>query len=60
MLAKVDREVRVEPPLQTANLLSGLAMTLTVIDLGALDSISLRSLSPIPSYRVVPPERMMF
>jgi len=60
MLAKVDRDVRVEPPLHTANLLSGLAMTLTLIDLGALASISFNSLSPIPSNKVVPPERMMF
>ena len=60
MLAKVERDVNVEPPLHTANLLSGLAITFTLIDLGALFSISLRSLSPMPSKRVVPPERMMF
>ena len=40
MLANVDNEVRVDPPLHTANLLSGLAITLTLMDLGALDSIS--------------------
>jgi len=60
MLAKVDRDVKVEPPLHTANLLSGLAITFTVIDLGALYSISFKSLSPIPSNMVVPPERIMF
>jgi hypothetical protein len=60
MLANVESDVKVEPPLQTANLLSGLAITLTLILLGALYSISLRSLSPIPSNMVVPPERMMF
>ena len=60
MLANVDRDVSVEPPLQTAYLLSGLAITLTVMDFGALFSISFRSLSPIPSYMVVPPDKMMF
>jgi len=60
MLANVDNDVKVDPPLQTANLLSGLAITFTVIDLGALYSISFKSLSPIPSNIVVPPERMMF
>jgi hypothetical protein len=60
MLANVDRDVNVDPPLHTANLLSGLAITFTLIDLGALYSISLRSLSPMPSNIVVPPERMMF
>jgi len=29
MLAKVDRDVRVDPPLQTAYFLSGLAITFT-------------------------------
>jgi len=60
MLAKVERDVSVEPPLHTAYLLSGLAITFTLIDLGALFSISLRSLSPIPSNMVVPPERIIF
>jgi hypothetical protein len=32
MLAKVEREVSMEPPLQTANFLWGLAMTFTLID----------------------------
>lgn len=60
MLLKVVREVKVDPPLHTANLLSGLAITLTLIDLGALYSISFNNLSPIPSNRVVPPERIIF
>lgn len=60
MEAKVEREVRVDPPFHTANFLSGEAMTFTWMDLGAFASISFKSLSPIPSNMVVPPERMMF
>ena len=60
MLENVERDETAEPPLQTANLLSELEITSTLMDLVALASISLRSLSPMPSKRVLPPERMMF
>ena len=58
-LEKLDREDIVEPPLQTSNLLYGVAITLTLSDLWALASISNLSLSPIPSNMVLPPERIM-
>jgi hypothetical protein len=60
MLANVDKLVNVDPPLHTAYLLSGEAMTFTYTDLGALSIISLSNLSPIPSNMVVPPERIIF
>jgi len=59
MLANVDRDVRVDPPLHTAYFLSGLAITLTYIDFGACASISFNSLSPIPSNIVVPPDKII-
>jgi hypothetical protein len=50
ILEKVEREVKVEPPLHAAYFLSGLAITLTVGFgyFGALASISIRILSAIP------------
>ena len=54
------REARVEAPLQTAYLRSGVATILISEPAGARASISYFRRSGMPSYMVVPPERMMF
>merc|ERR1719453_254963 len=56
---KVEREARMEPPIQTEYLRSGGATTLTVMVSGARASISFWIRESIPSYMVVPPERTM-
>jgi len=54
---KVDKEAKIEPPIQTEYFLSGGAMILIFIVLGARAVISFCILSAIPGYMVVPPER---
>merc|ERR1712102_22764 len=51
---KVEREARMDPPIQTEYFLSGGAMIL-MLD-GARAVISFRILSAIPGYMVVPPD----
>merc|ERR1719391_1676708 len=53
---KVEREARMEPPIQTEYFLSGGAMILIFMVLGARAVISFCILSAIPGYMVVPPE----
>merc|ERR1712145_24526 len=53
---KVEREARMEPPIQTENFLSGGAMILILMVLGARAVISFCILSAIPGYMVVPPD----
>ena len=58
----VEKELspdRMLPPIQTENLLSGGAMTLIFMLVGARVVTSFESLSAIPGYMVVPPERTM-
>ena len=59
MLAKVERDERMEPPIQTEYFLSGGAMTLTFMVAGERDVISFCIRSAIPGYMVVPPDRTM-
>merc|ERR1719418_467163 len=54
---KVDREARMDPPIQTEYFLSGGAMILIFIVLGARAVISFCILSAMPGYMVVPPDR---
>merc|ERR1711975_71708 len=54
---KVEREARMEPPIHTEYFLSGGAMILIFIVLGARAVISFCIRSAIPGYMVVPPER---
>jgi len=60
MLANEDNPDKIEPPIQTENLLSGGAITLIFIVDGAKVVTSFYSLSAIPAYIVVPPERTIF
>src|SRR6218665_916269 len=53
---KVDREARMEPPIQTEYFLSGGAMILIFIVLGAMLVISFCIRSAIPGNMVVPPD----
>ena len=53
---KVDREARIEPPIQTEYFRSGGAMILTRIEEGASATISFCMRSEIPGYMVVPPD----
>lgn len=53
---KVERDARIEPPIQTEYLRSGGAMILTFIDDGARAVISFCIRSEIPGYIVVPPD----
>ena len=53
---KVDREAKMEPPIQTEYLRSGGAIILTFIDDGARAVISFCIRSEIPGYMVVPPD----
>ena len=56
---KVDREERMDPPIQTEYLRSGGAMILTLIVDGAREMISFCIRSAIPGNMVVPPERTL-
>merc|ERR1719297_67200 len=53
---KVDREARMDPPIQTEYFLSGGAMILILMVEGARAVISFCILSAIPGYMVVPPD----
>src|SRR5690242_2122249 len=53
---KVEREARMEPPIQTEYLRSGGAMILTFMEEGARAVISFCIRSEIPGYMVVPPD----
>merc|ERR1719242_375566 len=53
--SKVEREDRMEPPIQTEYLRSGGAMILMVIESGARALTSFWTLSGMPWYMVVPP-----
>jgi hypothetical protein len=57
---KVEREARMEPPIQTEYFLSGGAMILIFIVGGAKELNSFCSLSAIPGYMVDPPEQTTF
>jgi len=56
----VDREDKIDPPIQTEYFLSGGATILILTDDGAREVISLLNLSLIPLYMVVPPDNTMF
>merc|ERR1719164_453586 len=56
---KVEREARMDPPIQTEYFLSGGATTLIFMVEGARALSSLVMRSPMPGYMVVPPERTM-
>merc|ERR1712138_158576 len=56
---KVDREDRMEPPIQTEYLRSGGAMILTFMEDGARAVISFCMRSAMPVYMVVPPDMTM-
>lgn len=60
ILWNVEREDKIDPPIQTENFLSGGATTRIFIEVGAKAAISLVSLSLNPSYIVVPPDNTMF
>ena len=53
---KVEREARMEPPIQTEYFRSGGAMILTFMEDGARAVISFCIRSEIPGYMVVPPD----
>src|SRR6218665_3415893 len=53
---KVEREARMEPPIQTEYLRSGGAMILILMVAGAKAVISFCIRSAIPGYMVVPPD----
>merc|ERR1719193_879493 len=53
---KVDREAKMEPPIQTEYFLSGGAMILIFMVEGAKEVISFYMRSAMPGYMVVPPE----
>ena len=53
---KVEREAKIEPPIQTEYFLSGGAMILILMVDGARAVISFYILSAIPGYMVVPPD----
>ena len=55
MVWKVERDERIEPPIQTKNFLSDGARTLIFMVEGAKEVTSLLSLSGIPGNMVVPP-----
>merc|ERR1719412_3564929 len=54
---KVEREARMEPPIQTEYFLSGGAIILIFIVLGARAVISFCIRSAMPGYMVVPPDK---
>src|SRR4051794_19677202 len=53
---KVDKEAKMEPPIQTEYFRSGGAIILTFMDDGARAVISFCIRSEIPGYMVVPPD----
>ena len=55
MVWKVDRDDKIEPPIQTKNFLSCGATTLIFMLVGAMAVNSLVSLSLMPGNMVVPP-----
>ena len=57
---KVEREAKMDPPIQTEYFLSGGAMILIFMVLGAHEVISFCIRSAIPGYMVVPPDKTMF
>merc|ERR1719498_423039 len=59
ILWKVEREARMDPPIQTEYLRSGGATILTLMEAGARAVTSLDIRSLIPGNIVVPPERTM-
>merc|ERR1712048_1212010 len=59
MAWKVDKEAKIEPPIQTEYFRSGGEMTLTFMVEGARAVISFCIRSAIPGYMVVPPERTL-
>jgi len=59
MVWNVDNEDKIDPPIQTENFLSAGAITLIFIVVGAKATISLVTLSAIPSNIVVPPDITM-
>jgi len=59
MVWKVDKDDKIDPPIQTENFLSAGAMTLIFIVDGAKATTSLLTLSEIPSNIVVPPDMTM-
>lgn len=56
----MDKEERIDPPIQTEYFLSGGATILIFTEDGAKEVISLDNLSEIPGYMVVPPDKTMF
>merc|ERR1719335_1359138 len=60
MSSKVEREARMDPPIQTEYFLSGGATILTVMEEGAFATISLLILSAIPGNIVDPPDMTTF
>ncbi|KAH3683828.1 hypothetical protein WICPIJ_005202 [Wickerhamomyces pijperi] len=56
---KVDKEAKIEPPIQTEYFLSGGAMILTFMEDGAKAVISFCIRSAIPGNMVVPPDKTM-
>jgi len=54
---KVESEARIDPPIQTEYFLSGGAIILIFIVLGARAVISFCIRSAIPGYMVVPPDK---
>jgi len=56
-VAKVDKEDKIDPPIQTENFLSYGALIVTAIFAGASVFSSLPSLLAIPGYIVVPPAK---
>merc|ERR1719206_929458 len=54
---KVEREARMDPPIQTEYFLSGGAMILIFMVEGARATISFCIRSAIPGYMVVPPDK---
>jgi len=56
----VDKDDKIDPPIQTEYFLSGGATILILTDDGANEVISLLNLSAIPGYIVVPPDMTMF
>merc|ERR1711915_70237 len=57
---KVEREARMDPPIQTEYFLSGGAMILILMVDGARAVISFCIRSAIPGYMVVPPDMTVF
>ena len=59
MFWKVERDPRIDPPIQAENFLSGGEMIKNLVEDGARLVISFIILSAIPGYMVVPPDRTM-